>query len=192
MIPIAPDVKALIFDLDGTLADTMPLHYKAWHETFAASGVVCPQSFLESRNGIPTEIIVSQFNDAFGHNLDPVEFAHAKEARVVDGLLSVQPVAPVAELVDFYQGQLPMAVATGGRGVHANLILQALKLQNAFAAIITADDPVRPKPSPDIFLEAAQRLGVEPRYCQVFEDADPGLEAACKAGMVATDIRSYL
>jgi beta-phosphoglucomutase-like phosphatase (HAD superfamily) len=192
MIPIAPHVRALIFDLDGTLADTMPLHYKAWHETFAAFGVTCPQSFLENRNGIPTEAIVSQFNDDFGHSLDPVAFALDKEARVVHKLSSVQPIAPVAKLVAYYRGRLPLAVATGGKRDHASLTLTALDLQDAFAAIITADDPVHPKPSPDIFLEAARRLDVEPRYCQVFEDADPGLEAACRAGMVATDVRQYL
>lgn len=192
MIPIAPQTKALIFDLDGTLADTMPLHYKAWHETFAAFGVSCPQSFLENRNGIPTEIIVGQFNNDFGHMLDPMEFARAKEARVVHSLPSVQSIAPVAELVAHYRGQLPMAVATGGKWANVRVTLQALELQDAFLAIVTADDPVHPKPSPDILLEAARRLGVEPRYCQVFEDADPGLEAACQAGMMATDIRKYL
>lgn len=192
MIPVAPQVRALIFDLDGTLADTMPLHYKAWHETFAALGVSCPQSFLENHNGIPTEIIVSQFNDDFGHTLDPIAFAQDKEARVVHKLSSVQPIGPVAELVDRYRDQLPMAVATGGRRAHVRITLQTLGLQDAFAAIITADDPVQPKPSPDIFLEAARRLAVEPGYCQVFEDADPGLEAAFQAGMIATDIRKYL
>lgn len=192
MIEIPAHVKALIFDLDGTLADTMPLHYRAWHETFAVYDVSCPQPFLESRNGMPTEMIVVEFNQHFGYQLNPPQFAREKEARARASLPSVQAIAPMAELVLHYRDELPMAVATGGRRANAMVTLESLGLKSYFAAIVTADDPVRPKPAPDIFLEAARRMAVEPTRCQVFEDADHGLAAARAAGMIATDIRPLL
>ncbi|NJN46876.1 MAG: HAD-IA family hydrolase [Candidatus Competibacteraceae bacterium] len=192
MITVFPDIKALIFDLDGTLADTMTIHYQAWHDTFAAFGVSCPQSFLESHNGTPTEGIVEHFNVAFGHRIDSKLFAQAKENRVKDRLLQAKPIEPVAEIAQQYRGRLPMAVATGSRLAIAQTMLRAIGMLNHFDALVSADDPVEPKPAPDIFLEAARRLGVEARYCQVFEDADHGLEGARRAGMRAVDIRPLL
>lgn len=189
---IAPTVEGLIFDLDGTLADTMPLHYAAWYETFTAHGVTCPQAFLESLNGVPTEIIVSYFNETFGYCLDPERFAREKEIRVRAKLPQARPIPLIAAVVNSYRGRLPMAVATGGNLANAEMILQAIDMESCFEALITADDPVLPKPAPDIFLEAARRLQVEPSRCQVFEDADCGLEAARKAGMFSTDVRPLL
>jgi beta-phosphoglucomutase-like phosphatase (HAD superfamily) len=191
-IIIAPTVAGLIFDLDGTLADTMALHYAAWHETFTAYGITCPQAFLESLNGVPTEIIVTYFNETFGYCLDPVQFAKEKEMRARAKLPQARPIPLVAAVVRNNRGRLPMAVATGGKLANAEMILQAIDMVSCFEALVTADDPVLPKPAPDIFLEAARRLQVEPDHCQVFEDADCGLEAARKAGMFTTDVRLLL
>lgn len=191
-IIIAPTVAGLIFDLDGTLADTMSLHYAAWHETFTAYGVTCPQAFLESLNGVPTEIIVTYFNETFGYCLDPEQFAKEKETRARAKLPQARPIPLIAAVVNSNRGRLPMAVATGGNLANAEMTLQAIDMASCFEALVTADDPVLPKPAPDIFLEAARRLQVEPRHCQVFEDADCGLEAARKAGMFTTDVRPLL
>jgi len=192
MITVFPDIKALIFDLDGTLADTMAIHYQAWHDTFAAFDVTCPQAFLESHNGTPTELIVAQFNASFGQRIDPKLFAQAKENRVKDQLSQAKPIVPVADIAHQYRGRLPMAIATGSRRAIAETMLRAIGLQEHFDTVVSADDSVAPKPAPDIFLEAARRLGIEARYCQVFEDADHGLEGARQAGMRAVDIRPLL
>jgi len=95
----------------------------------------------------------------------------------------------VVEVVRKYHGALPMAVASGGTRRNIGLQLETLQLKKYFEVILSADDDIKPKPAPDIFLEAARRLGVEPEHCQVFEDGDLGLDAARTAGMLATDIR---
>jgi HAD superfamily hydrolase (TIGR01509 family) len=96
------------------------------------------------------------------------------------------------DIVLHYKDILPMAVASGGTLENVEMQLQSLGIRTLFKAIVTADDNVRPKPAPDIFLEAAKLIGILPEYCQVFEDGDLGLEAAKKAGMVATDVRPFL
>ena len=192
MIHIPPQVKGLIFDCDGTLADTMPTHWKAWHETFAVYGKTCPQAFLDRCLGIPAVEIVRMYNMTYGEKIDPWRFAEDKDIRAHEGLAHVGPIVPVVDLVRCYHGKLPMAVASGGIRMNVEVSIEAIGLQNYFEAIVTADDDVPPKPSPAIFMEAARRLRVDPVYCQVFEDSDVGLEAARKAGMIATDIRHYL
>jgi beta-phosphoglucomutase-like phosphatase (HAD superfamily) len=192
MIHVPPQVRGLIFDCDGTLADTMPTHWKAWHETFAVYGKTCPQSFLERCMGIPSAGIVRLYNATFGEEFDPLQFSMEKDRRSLEGLAHVGPIVPVVDVVRRYRGKLPMAVASGGVRRNVDTALGSIGLQGYFETILTADDDVPPKPSPAIFIEAARRLGVEPADCQVFEDGDPGLEAARKAGMIATDIRPFL
>jgi beta-phosphoglucomutase-like phosphatase (HAD superfamily) len=192
MIHIPPQVRGLIFDCDGTLADTMPTHWKAWHETFAAYGKTCPQAFLERCMGIPSAAIVRLYNETFGEEFDPLQFSAEKDRRSQEGLAHVGPIVPVVDVVRRYRGRLPMAVASGGIRKNVEMALGSIGLQGYFETILTADDDVPPKPSPAIFIEAARRLGVDPAECQVFEDGDPGLEAARKAGMIVTDIRPFL
>jgi beta-phosphoglucomutase-like phosphatase (HAD superfamily) len=192
MIHVPSQVRGLIFDCDGTLADTMPTHWKAWHETFAAYGKTCPQAFLERCMGIPSAEIVRRYNITYGENIDPLRFSMEKDRRSHEGLAHVGPIVPVVDVVRRYQGRLPMAVASGGIRMNVETALEAIGLQGYFETVLTADDDVPPKPSPAIFIEAARRLRVDPADCQVFEDGDPGLEAARKAGMIATDIRPFL
>ena len=142
--------------------------------------------------GIPSVRIVSLYNAAYGEKLDPQRFSAEKDRRSHEGLAHVGPIVPVVDVVRRYHGRLPMAVASGGIRMNVELALEAIGLQGHFDTILTADDDVPPKPSPEIFLEAARRLRIDPAYCQVFEDGDVGLEAARKAGMIATDIRPYL
>lgn len=191
-VPEVPTwVRGLIFDCDGTLVDTLPLHYIAWEETFAALGLVCPLEFLIQHNGKPTDQIVGLYNTKFGQNIDVEQFTADKERQTFLLLEQTQPLEPIAMLAREYQGRLPMAVVSGSNRPNVERALQAAGLRDLFPVVLTADDGFLPKPAPDLFLEAARRLAVEPDLCQVFEDADSGLEAARCAGMLATDVRPF-
>lgn len=192
MIPVHQNIKCLIFDCDGTLADTMSLHWEAWQEAFTVSGKICPANFLDDLKGVPAEKIIAHLNESYGYGLDIKRFAKEKQRRVQRKLLRAKPIDPVVEIAKRYKNRLPMAVVSGGTKANVHLTLEAIGLENFFDPIITADDPVRPKPAPDIFLEAAGRLNMEPRYCQVFEDSDLGIEGAQKAGMTVIDVRLFI
>lgn len=192
IISVHSEVQCLIFDCDGTLADTMPLHLDAWGEAFATIGISCPRDFMDQFKGVPAEKIVEHVNEAFGYDLDVTEITKEKQRRVRKKLLHAEPVEPVVEIAVRYKKRLPMAVVSGGIRTNVNITLEAIGLDNFFDTVITADDPVKPKPSPEIFLEAARRLNVEPLHCQVFEDGDSGIEAARKAGMIVTDVRLFV
>jgi len=189
MLPIPADTVALLFDCDGTLADTMPLHYEAWHETLLEYGVDCPRSFIDDHAGMPTLLIVEEINRTFGVSLDPQKICDEKEARFEERMHLTLPVESVLATAKAYFEKLPMAVVSGGwrRVVHATL--EGIDALGMFPVIVTADDPVAPKPSPEVFLEASRLLGVEPTRCHVFEDGDPGIIAAKAAGMTYTDVR---
>ena len=192
VIPLSKGVNGLIFDCDGTLADTMPIHIEAWCHTFAVWGVSCPVEFIEGVKGMPAEKIVAEFNRRNDLRIDPQAFAAEKNRRAHRSLAKARPIRPVVDIALKYRGLLPMAVASGGTRANVMVTLAAIGLVDCFDIVITADDPVAPKPDPQIFLEAARRMGVEPVHCQVFEDGIPGLEAARRAGMVATDIRAFI
>ena len=189
---ISPTTQGLIFDCDGTLVDSMPIHWRCWHETFASFGAECPSDFLEKMKGVPTDGIITAFNQTFGYDFDVPAFTEEKEERARRLLQEVAPIESVTRLVYEYHGRLPMAVASGGPQATVLVSLEATGLTAYFDAILTADDPVDPKPAPGIFLEAARRLNIEPEFCQVFEDGDMGLRAAEAAGMIATDVRPFV
>ncbi len=192
MLEVAPGVEGLIFDCDGTLVDSMPIHWECWHGTFEKFGATCPHDFLEKMKGVPTHGIIAAFNDQFGYNFDVEAFTEEKERLAKLKLRDVKKIEPVTDLVYKYHKVMPMAVASGGPFETVIISLNATDLSQYFEAFITADDPVKPKPSPDIFLEAARQIGVAPEKCQVFEDADMGVKAGLAAGMVVTDVRLFL
>ena len=117
------------------------------------------------------------------------EAAERKETLYLEMIPRVKPIEPVVRLVEKYAGKLPMAVATGGTRALSSRTLTALGLIRHFSALVTADDVEHGKPAPDIFLEAARRLGVPAGECCAFEDAELGLQAARAAGMMVVDIR---
>jgi HAD superfamily hydrolase (TIGR01509 family) len=147
---------------------------------------------MDKFKGMPAEKIVEHVNEEFGYDLDVRSITEEKQRRVRKKLLQAEPIQPVVEIAVKYKKRLPMAVVSGGIRTNVDITLDAIGLNNFFDTVITADDPVKPKPSPEIFLEAARRLNAEPLYCQVFEDGDSGIEAARKAGMIVTDVRLFV
>lgn len=189
MLDIPPHIRGLVFDCDGTIADTMPLHYQAWVAALREHDADFPEAMFYEMAGIPTVRIIEILNEKHGYAIPVQEAADHKESLYVKLIDQVEPIEPVVNLVKAYAGRLPMAVATGATRAICSKTLQSLHLLEHFRAIVTADDVARGKPAPDIFLEAARRLEVAPEECYAFEDADLGLQAARAAGMVAVDIR---
>jgi beta-phosphoglucomutase family hydrolase len=192
-ITIEAHIKGLIFDSDGTLVDTMPLHYLAWQEIVRAKNLLFPEQLFYDLAGVPSDKIVEILNEKFGYGLDPVETAAAKEALFLESYLPrARPIEPVLAIAKNYKGKLPMAVATGGIRPVVQSALKAIGMAGFFDAVVSSEDVQHGKPAPDTFLEAARRLKVEPAACIVFEDSNLGLEAAKRAGMVGVDIRPWL
>jgi beta-phosphoglucomutase family hydrolase len=189
MIQIPSEVQGLVFDCDGTIADTMPLHYEAWSQAFQQHGQKFPEALFYEMAGIPTAKIVEILNERHGWKLPVEETAHLKEQLYVERIHRVTPIEPVVKIVKEYAGKLPMAVATGATRAICIKTLSSMDILQHFKALVTADDVERGKPAPDIFLEAARRLGVPPKTCYAFEDGDLGLQSARSAGMIAIDVR---
>ncbi len=182
--------RALIFDCDGTLADTMPAHFRAWQNVLRPYNIPFPEERFYALGGVPTsKIAVILLQDAGRTDLDPVAITHAKEQGFVDVMQSVQPVQKVVDIARAHRGQMPMAVASGSQGYIVRQTLAIIGVLDWFDTIVAAEDTTRHKPEPDVFLEAAHRLKVAPEICTVYEDTDLGLEAARRAGMVGVDIR---
>lgn len=175
--------EGYIFDCDGTLADTMPLHYKAWIAALKEHAEIFPEALFYQLAGVPTERIIEILNERHGLSLDPIETSRVKEEIYIATLPQILPIEPVVELVHKYHGTLPMAVASGGYREIVIRTLEVLGIGDKFDAIVGAEDYKHGKPAPDPFLEAARRLGVAPEKCLVFEDAQTGIEAAKAAGM---------
>jgi HAD superfamily hydrolase (TIGR01509 family) len=192
MLPLPPGTAALLFDCDGTLADTMDLHYAAWHETLLRYGIDCPRSFIDGHAGVPTHGIVAEVNQRWGTNLDGDAITEEKEGLFVEQIHRALPIEEVLATAVAYHNKLPMAVVSGGMKEVVHATLETIGALELFPVIVTASDPVAPKPSPDVFLEAAKRLGVPAAKCHVFEDGDPGIISAQRAGMTYTDVRLVL
>ena len=175
--------EGYIFDCDGTLADSMPLHYKAWCAVLREHQCDFPEAMFYELGGVPTERIIEILNERHGHQMEPVETARRKEALFLEMIPQIVPIDPVVAIVNELYGTVPMAVASGGRRQIVNTTLSALGILQKFDTIVAAEDCERGKPFPDPFLLAARRLGVEPGRCLVFEDTGTGVQAAEAAGM---------
>jgi HAD superfamily hydrolase (TIGR01509 family) len=177
---------AVIFDLDGTLVDSMPAHFSAWCEALAKQEAVhvFPEDVFYAMGGRPTHDIISELNGEFGLQMDPEEVAVDKRNAFLKHLDEIVLIDDVADFAQSLRGKLPLAVATGGTRLVSEKILQKVGLSDLFDEVITSNDVVCGKPAPDIYLEAASRLGVEPTRCLAFEDAAAGMMAAQSAGMM--------
>jgi beta-phosphoglucomutase family hydrolase len=182
--------RGLIFDCDGTLADTMPVHYRAWTAMLDRHGIPFPEARFYELGGVPTAQIIRILSAESGVPVTDVDaMVHEKEAAFLANLHMVRPLEAVVAAAAYHRGRLPLAVASGGYRETITRTLDQLGIRGWFDALVTAEDTSRHKPEPDVFLEAARRLGVPPQSCVVFEDTDIGLEAARRAGMASVDVR---
>ncbi len=192
---MAKPERAFIFDLDGTLADTMPAHYVAWTAVAVRYGLTFPEARFYSLGGVPTAKIAGMLVAEAGLALDPHAVALEKEQLYYDGLGAggtLRAIEPVLALARRHRAEGPLAVASGSVRRLVSRTLATLGITDWFAAIVAAEDTARHKPEPDVFLEAARLMDADPAVCTVYEDTDIGLEAARRAGMVAVDVRKLL
>jgi beta-phosphoglucomutase family hydrolase len=190
-IKIGENIKALIFDVDGTLADSMPVHMETWELLGNKYGFQYTQEELESYAGRSGQEIVEIINEKNGLQLDPDKVAHEKEEAFLENLDRVKPIDPVVKVLEDYYGVLPIAAGTGGFRSVATKILKSVGVWDKIDTLVGSDDVIHHKPAPDTFLKCAEELGVEPKDCLVFEDADLGFRAARNAGMHLIDVRPY-
>ena len=188
--------RALIFDCDGTLADTMPIHYRAWTQILHPRGIPFDERRFYQLGGMPTAKIIRVLSEETGIPVTDAEIetlVHVKESIFLTLLHEVTALDSVVGIAERYRGRLPMAVASGGYRAIVQQTLQAIGIHDWFDALVCAEDTARHKPEPDVFLEAAARLGNIPASaCVVFEDTDIGLEAARRAGMQGIDVRGWV
>ncbi|MFO0804114.1 MAG: HAD-IA family hydrolase [Gemmataceae bacterium] len=183
--------RGLIFDCDGTLADTMPVHYVAWTAMLTRHGIPFPESRFYELGGVPTAQIIRILSKEHGVPVTDVNaMVIEKENAFLVNMHAVKPMPKVIAVAERHRGVLPIAVASGGYRETVTRTLDALRIREWFDAMVTAEDTERHKPEPDVFLEAAKRLGVPAEACVVFEDTDIGLLAAKRAGMVGVDVRT--
>ena len=185
----AVQIKGLIFDCDGTLADTMPLHWEAWRTVTERHGVLFTEERFYALGGVPSRHILEMLRTEQGLAIDPIAVSREKEMTYLKVLHLVRPIDRIVDIARTHQGRVPMAVASGGTHHVIEQVLAQIGIRDLFDAVVTSEDVVHQKPAPDIFLEAARRIGVEPRYCRAYEDTDLGLQAIRAAGMDAIDVR---
>ena len=174
---------ALIFDMDGTLVDSMPLHMDAWEQTSAEFGLPFDRAQLNEYGGIPTRKIVAMLAEQHGLAIDVEAFARRKVALYLEHIDKVSVFPAMWELVKDCHGKVPMGIGTGSTRAHAAHILRQTGLDAFIPVLVSADDVVNHKPHPDTFLKVAEQLGANPANCLVFEDTPIGLEAGRAAGM---------
>jgi len=184
--------RGIIFDCDGTLADTMPLHWLAWQKIAQRYGLHFPIDRFYSLGGVPSRDILKMLGEEQGVKLDYLAASHEKEAEYLPLIAQVGPIRAVVDVARDNYGKIPMAVASGGVLPIIEAVLVHLGIRDLFVTVVTSEDVVNQKPAPDIFLEAARRISVAPEFCRAYEDTDLGLQAIRAAGMEAVDVRVLL
>jgi beta-phosphoglucomutase-like phosphatase (HAD superfamily) len=177
------EFDAYLFDCDGTIADSMPLHYVAWKKTLAENNCDFPETLFYEWGGMPTDKIVAQLNQMHGLNMPVEHVVTTKEGRFYELLPTLKVIPEVLEHIDDKHGRIPFAVVSGGTRESVSKTLTILGLLDRFPTLVCADDYTRGKPDPEAYLMAAAQLGVAPEKCLVFEDTELGIQAARAAGM---------
>jgi HAD superfamily hydrolase (TIGR01509 family) len=183
--------KGLVFDCDGTLANTMPLHWRAWSMITQRHNLHFPEDRFYSLGGVPSRDILKMLAEEQGRSFDHIAVAHEKEELYLPLMAEVEPIHAVVEIAKANHGKIPMAVASGGTQKIICQVLEHLKIRHLFDAVVTSEMVTNQKPAPDIFIEAARRIGVDPKFCRGYEDTDLGMTAIRAAGMDAVDVRQW-
>ncbi|MEI6565380.1 MAG: HAD-IA family hydrolase [Verrucomicrobiota bacterium] len=192
LLQIPPHIRGLIFDCDGTLADTMPLHWRAWQVISSKHSFHFPEDRFYALGGVPSRDILKIIRAEQGITMDPLTVAREKEEVYLPLISQVEPINQVVGIARQNQGRLPMAVASGGTRQIITQVLEHLGILQLFQAIVTSEDVAHQKPAPDIFLEAARRIGIPPGECRAYEDTDLGMQAIRSARMDAVDVREFV
>ncbi|MGD0548612.1 MAG: HAD family phosphatase [Terracidiphilus sp.] len=179
----AGSFRAYLFDCDGTIANSMPLHYIAWKKVLAEWNCEYDEELFYSWGGKPVRDIISELNRRNRLNMPVEAVAKRTQSFYLEQLPQLKGIPEVLEHIEAQHGRIPFAVVSGGRRDSVVGSLTALHLLNKFDIIVAAEDYKNGKPAPDAFLLAAARLGVAPKDCLVFEDTDLGIQAATAAGM---------
>jgi HAD superfamily hydrolase (TIGR01509 family) len=182
--------KAYLFDCDGTIVDSMPLHYIAWKTALAEWNCPFPEDLFYAWGGKPVGEIISTLNTMHGLHMPVEQVAARKEGLYYDLLPELRAIPEVLEHIRDQQGRIPFAVVSGSHRDSIIRSLTAVHLLDRFPIIVGAEDYARSKPAPDAFLLAAELLGVVPADCLVFEDTDLGIQAATAAGMASVRVPS--
>ena len=179
----AGNFDAYLFDCDGTIVDSMPLHYKAWKQILGEWNCEFSEERFYAWGGMPIVEIISTLNKEYGLSMPVETLAARKESLYFELLPELKPVPEVVEHIFDQHGKIPLAVVSGSTRDSVVASLTALKLLDRFDALVCAGEYRNSKPHPEAFLLAAEKLGVPPNACLVFEDTDMGIEAATAAGM---------
>jgi HAD superfamily hydrolase (TIGR01509 family) len=181
---------AYLFDCDGTIADSMPLHYLAWRTALAEWNCSFSEDLFYAWAGFAVAKIISLLNEKHGLNMPVEEVARRKEELYLESLPHLRAVPEVLEHIHLQYGRIPLAVVSGSTRESVSASLRSLQLLDKFETLVCAGDYKEGKPAPEAFLIAAARLKVKPESCLVFEDGKPGLVAAKAAGMAAVKVPS--
>lgn len=189
VIPEYP-FKGYIFDCDGTLADSMPLHYKAWNHAFTTHQARFDFTWelFYAMAGTGLHRSVELLNQRFDDSLDPHAVVATQSKVFFEAMHTLQPIHSVVDIARSTVSRLAMSVASGGGRQHVHETLHIIGVAHLFEVVVTQEDVLHSKPAPDLFLLAAEKMGVDPQHCLVFEDSLLGIEAAERAGMQAVYI----
>lgn len=182
--------SALIFDLDGTLVDSMTLHNQIWQELIRSFGFELSEKVLHELAGVPNVKTVEEFNRRFAWNLNPEQVSSKKEEMVLQQLHRMTPIESTLKIAWDHWQKKPMAVVSGGSRSLVESTLRSLNIISLFPVIVTAESTSRGKPHPDPFLLAAKQLNQAPEKCLVFEDGSAGITAAQACGMSVVKVKS--
>jgi HAD superfamily hydrolase (TIGR01509 family) len=181
---------AYLFDCDGTVVDSMPLHFLAWKQALGEWNCAFSEDTFYAWGGLPVAEVISRLNVEHGLKMPVAAVEVRKEHLYYDNISRLQVVPEVVEHIDAMYGKIPFAVVSGSTRESVVKSLEAVGLLDKFDTLVCAGDYAKSKPDPEPFLLAASRLGVAPAACLVFEDTDMGIQAATAAGMASVKVPS--
>jgi beta-phosphoglucomutase family hydrolase len=180
--------RAYLFDCDGTIADSMPLHYIAWKKVLGEWNCEFAEELFYAWGGMPIAEIIATLNKRNGLRMPVAAVCRRKEDLYLELLPQLKVVPNVLEHIEAQHGRIPFAVVSGSTRESVTASLSSLKLLDRFDTLVCAGDYQKGKPDPEAFLLAAERLGVRPEACLVFEDTEMGIQAATAAGMASVRV----